>query len=237
MRNLRLTLAVAGAALAGVMAYHPARAAAIPNGSETFDINGPNTVNTPAISLSTTSLTISNVTTVGSFLDPFKGNPNNFCGAAAGGCAAANSPGFLLVGSTAALTALIFPVAPVGSPPTAFADTLTLTQGGNDADFSFTSIFTSALVAATAGSGGTVTDDLLGTISSNPGGQYTLGQNADMIITCGQTTSSGAISCSGVVDTPATVTPPPSLPEPMSLMLLGSALIGFGVIRRRRKTA
>src|SRR5271165_272521 len=214
MRNLGLTLAIAGAALAGTMGYHPARAAAIPNGSETFGINGPNTVNTPSISLTTTTLTISNVTTIGSFLDPFKGKPNNFCGAAGGGCAAANTPGFLLVGSTASLTALAFPVAPVGAAPTAFAETLTLTQGANDVDFTFTKIFTSALVAATTNSGGTITDDLLGTISSNPGGQYTLGETADMIVTCGQTTSSGAISCSGVVDTPSTVTPPPGVPEP-----------------------
>ena len=127
MRNLRLTLAIAGAALAGVIGYHPARAAAIPNGSETFNVNGPNTVDTGSISLATTVLTIANVSTIGSFLDPFKGNPNNLCGAAGGGCAAANPPGFLLVGSAVTLTQLVFPVAPVGSAPTAFAETLTLT--------------------------------------------------------------------------------------------------------------
>ena len=51
-----------------------------------------------------------------------------------------------------------------------------------------------------------------------------------MIVTCGQTTTSGAISCSGVVDTPATITPPSDVPEPASLALLGSALVGFGGI-------
>ena len=130
MRNFRLTLAITSAALTAVMAYHPARAAVTPNGSETFSILGPNSVNTTDISLSTTALTIANVGMVEAFLDPFKGNPNNFCGAAGGGCAAANSPGFLLVGSTAAIsppTILTFPVAPVGSAPTAFDATLTLT--------------------------------------------------------------------------------------------------------------
>src|SRR5919108_5280076 len=80
----KFALVPAGAAvlmlsLAGVQAY---AAPVNPNGSEALTVAGPNTVNTGDISSTTTSLTLSGAIAVGSFVDPFLSNPNNFCGAA-----------------------------------------------------------------------------------------------------------------------------------------------------------
>ncbi len=47
-----------------------------------------------------------------------------------------------------------------------------------------------------------------------------------------QTNGDGAISISGTFQSPEV---PPSIPEPMTLSLLGAGLIGLGVMRRRAK--
>jgi hypothetical protein len=102
-----------------------------------------------------------------------------------------------------------------------------------EADFDYTSIFTAALTPTTSTSVGSLTLDFAGTFASDNSNQYTLGQSADMSLTCTQPTLGAAITCNGTIDTPLA---PPTVPEPASLILLGSALFGFGVFRQRKRS-
>jgi hypothetical protein len=85
-------LAGLGAALLGAA---PANAAAMaPNGSFTFPV--PAAADTGDITSATTSLIVGRPTpSIGGFTDPFLGSPDNFCGAAGGGCNGSHPPGFL----------------------------------------------------------------------------------------------------------------------------------------------
>src|SRR4051795_1337555 len=91
-----------GAVLGSAAITMPASALVIPNGSFSYSLPGPNSVDTGNIGSDTSQLTLGNGfpgAMITSFVDPFDENPNNFCVTAGAGCTAANPPGFLGSGS------------------------------------------------------------------------------------------------------------------------------------------
>ena len=78
------------------------------------------------ISDATTVLNLTGAEAVGSFVDPFLTNPNNFCSTAGGGCSAANTPGYLAVGDVVTQSAMGFTVFTPGSGTHPFVDTVTI---------------------------------------------------------------------------------------------------------------
>ena len=77
-----------------------------------------------------------------------------------------------------------------------------------------------------------VPDELfrLGTFASDMSGSYNLDeQSASLAVFCFQAGTGNPITCSASIATPR------SVPEPVSLALLGSAMVAFGAFCQRRK--
>ena len=119
-----------GAGLLGAALTVSANAAPVPpNGSFAFGI--PATVDTGDITSATTTLVAGGpVPSITAFTDPFLGNPDNFCGAAGGGCTGSHPPGFLFADSSA--VNIQAPNLPVGNQlPASFAELVQAISGGS----------------------------------------------------------------------------------------------------------
>jgi hypothetical protein len=221
--------------VAVLLGVAPANAAAVaPNGSFAFPV--PASADTGDITSATTSLIAGGPTpSIGGFTDPFLGSPDNFCGAAGGGCTGSHPPGFLFGDLTA--VNIQAPNLPVGNKsPISFGEAVqAITGGDNEAEFDYTSVFTAELVPTTSSSAGMLQLAFLGTFAGDTNSVYTTGQSADMTLRCIQPTPGGPLGCGGTIDTPAVTLPPAPIPEPGSLLLMGAVSFAFLALRRWRR--
>jgi PEP-CTERM motif len=137
------------------------------------------------------------------------------------------------------------PVGPITVLGPTVTPTLTITvpssvSGGN-LTFSFnTANLISPIVPTGAATSGLIGTMFTGNLTNDSGGVFTTGALgsstavATLSQSCSQANTAAPVICSDSVSLTTTVT---GTPEPTSLALLGSALIGFGWMRRRRKAA
>jgi hypothetical protein len=226
---MRISLSVAPisavAALTGVLAATSAQALPIENAN----VSG-NYGQSAAISVNTNKLSTATVITLGGATIGNFGIPTDY--APLGGSTAPNTfltAGNVLTAGGAAGSITTLNIAGIGGnlTPVTINDFLTFTGSAGLYEFDVTGL------AVTTQALGNLAIDAVGELVDDSGTYASTAAAATLTFT--QTGDSGSISGGFTLGAPPNFVPPPSVPEPMSLSLLGAGLTFLGVMRRKNK--